>query len=398
MKHLRLALLVVVLPLAVSCATAAETVWLRHTIDATSRGADGVRLADADGDGRLDIVTGWEEGGLIRTYRHPGTAAVTQPWPVVTVGRVASPEDAVFVDVNRDGVLDVVSCCEGNTRSIHLHLAPTDRGRYWDAAAWSTQRLTPADKPQSWMFCLPLNSGDQPALIVGSKGQGASISRLSAELEGPALSNIRLQHLTDAGWIMSLRAVDMDGDGDRDVLFSDRKGPNRGLGWLEQPTDPDGTIWKRHLIGGTAEEVMFLDVADLTGDGVDEVVAATRSAGVIVCRRGGTAGEWSERMIPMPADCGSGKGVSIADVDQDGRTDLVISCEHAEDRHGLFWLSQRSDDIDGPWGFQPISGRAAGVKFDRVEMLDIDGDGDLDVLTCEERDNLGVIWYENPVR
>ena len=29
-------------------------------------------------------------------------------------------------------------------------------------------------------------------------------------------------------------------------------------------------------------------------------------------------------------------------------------------------------------------------------MIDLDGDNDLDVLTCEERHNLGVIWYENP--
>ena len=38
---------------------------------------------------------------------------------------------------------------------------------------------------------------------------------------------------------------------------------------------------------------------------------------------------------------------------------------------------------------------------DRIELLDLDGDGDLDVLTCEERQNkngLGVIWYENPAR
>jgi len=31
-------------------------------------------------------------------------------------------------------------------------------------------------------------------------------------------------------------------------------------------------------------------------------------------------------------------------------------------------------------------------------FADLDGDGAVDVITCEERDNLGVIWYENPSR
>ncbi|MBR9803541.1 hypothetical protein GYB59_18430 [bacterium] len=35
-------------------------------------------------------------------------------------------------------------------------------------------------------------------------------------------------------------------------------------------------------------------------------------------------------------------------------------------------------------------------KYDRIECIDLDGDGDLDVLTCEERRLLGVVWYENP--
>ena len=43
-----------------------------------------------------------------------------------------------------------------------------------------------------------------------------------------------------------------------------------------------------------------------------------------------------------------------------------------------------------------VSGRV-GVKFDLVELVDLDGDGDLDAITCEEVDNLGVFWFENPL-
>ena len=48
--------------------------------------------------------------------------------------------------------------------------------------------------------------------------------------------------------------------------------------------------------------------------------------------------------------------------------------------------------------FHEISGEEEGAKFDLIQTLDLDGDGDLDIVTCEERDNLGVIWYENPTR
>lgn len=101
---------------------------------------------------------------------------------------------------------------------------------------------------------------------------------------------------------------------------------------------------------------------------------------------------WKQEIVSFPTYTETGKSVAIGDIDLDRTQDIVVSCENAfEDRAGVFWMQQR----DSLWISHPGSG-PEGVKFDRVELLDLDGGGDLDILTCEESENLGVIGYENP--
>ncbi len=371
----------------------AEEPWARHTIDDTSRGADGVRLADVNGDGLMDIATGWEEGGVVRAYLHPQRGKEKDPWPMVTSGEVKSPEDAVFADLDGDGAIDVVSSCEGRTRTMYVHWAPED---YLDGPGWKTEPIPATARKQSWMYALPMDIDGKNGidLIVSSKGGGAAVGWLEAPENARDLNAWKLHKLQDAGWIMSLIAADMDGDGDHDVLVSDRRGKKRGIFWLEFPGKeaPHGE-WKRHDIGGSNREIFFISRGDVDQDGQDDIVAMDR--GNVVWYQNRSDG-WKEHVIPLPDGVGSGKSAALADIDGDGRNDIVFSCENAAgERSGMRWLSWENSPTDGSWTSHEIGG-PEGHKYDRVVLHDVDGDGDEDVVCCEERDGLGVFWYENP--
>jgi len=412
MRALFTTLLILLATMAASSLPAADNSdrgapWPLHVIDESSRGADGVRLADVNGDGLPDIATGWEEGGVTRVYLHPGRAGVAKPWPAVTVGPTPSVEDAVLVDLDADGHTDVVTCCEGGTRTMFVHWAPKDSAAYLDPAAWRTEPIVASRKTMAWMFCVPLQVDGRRGidLVAGAKGNGARIGWFEAPENPRRLDQWRWHPVSPASWIMSLRAADVDGDGDLDLLASDRRGELRGCRWLENPGHGERQLqpWRNHFIGGQDREVMFMTVADLDSDGADEVLTAVKGSGPIVFRRAEKADAWTPFSIAMPENLGSGKGVAVGDIDRDGRPDVVLSCEHAGDgRSGVVWLCCDKTPAEQAWTAHEISG-PRGIKFDRLELLDLDADGDLDVLACEEsepaagkRRGLGVFWYENP--
>lgn len=392
-------------------AFAAEAAWLRHTIDSTSQGADGVRISDVNGDHLPDMAAAWEEGGLVRVYLHPGHRQVRQPWPKVTVGKVQSPEDAVLVDLDQDGNWDVVSSCEGKTRTIFFHRAPKISSQYLDASRWRTQAIAVSKKRELWMFALPFPSARQDwiHLIAGSKGFSASISQITAPAHSPSSGQARIQRLYDAGWIMSLRKIDIDADGDYDILASDRKGKKSGVLWLENPAISAPPIqqagkpakesrqWKEHRIGASGEEVMFLDARQNLAANSIEIIVSAKPRQIFHFRaKQSTPLVWQTRQITIEGKVGRAKALRFADINNDNRLDVVASSECASaEEIGVFWFPLTALSLPSIRQIHNISG-AEGTKFDRIETADLDGDGDLDIITCEERDNLGVIWYENP--
>jgi len=378
----------------------ADEPWPRHTIDDSSQGADGVRLADLNGDGLLDIATGWEEGGIARVYQHPGLKQAREKWPAVTVGEVATPEDAVLADLDGDGQLDVISSCEGKTRTMFVHWAPSDSANRFRSDAWRTEAFPAAQKQAQWMFCLPAQFDGRHGidLIIGAKGPQAQISWLQAPEDPRRLDDWKLHKLCDAGWIMSLIRTDIDGDGDPDILASDRRGDEQGCVWLENPGSATAA-WTKHPIGAGDGEVMFLDYGDVDGDSLNDVVVPITPRVIHWHRRlPGDEVAWETIEVPYPEGMGTAKSTAVTDINGDGLADISLSCENAKNKQGVAWLEQRRSGAgEITWSPHDISG-PTGTKFDLLQVYDVDGDGDPDLLTCEERENLGVIWYENPLQ
>lgn len=383
--------------------------WAMHVIDNSLSGADGVRLADVNGDGLPDITTGWEEGNAVRAYIHPGHAAVTTAWPAVTVGQAGSTEDAVFVDLDDDGAVDVVSAGQGS-QTLFVHWAPANPGDYLNPGLWETVKI-PASIGHGWMFTVPMDVDGRNGIDLVSGGEGTAPK--IAWFECPAgnrrnLAAWNMHVMSEVAWTMSLIPYDVDNDGDVDVIVTDRynNAGLQGARWLENPgtgSPLQMSPWPNHFIGAQGKQAMLSVIEDLDRDGLDDLIVPTQGVGGLSFfrRTDRVSNSWKEYPIAKPPDTGAAKGCNVGDIDLDGDPDIVFSfAAAASPLSGMVWLSYANAPTDPVWQDHEISG-PAGEKFDIVALADLDGDGDLDVITTEENEppnsrGLGVIWYENP--
>jgi len=360
----------------------------------------------------MDLVTSWEQGGLTRVYLANRSRSDAPAWKIITAGKSPDAEDAVFFDADGDGDLDIISSAEGTARRVQIHWAPPV-ANYTSESEWRTETLY--SDGSRWMFAVPMDVDRRRSidLIVGGKDEGASIGWLEAPADPHRVSDWKFHRLSDAGWIMSLIVKDMNRDGYPDVLLSDRFGAMAGVRWLENPGPASAALngpWTNHWIGLRNRAPMLIDAADLDGDGVDEIVVPHYLANdfrlsILKRSNSNSADAWVEHPIEYPSIAGRPKAVAIGDIDLDGKRDLVLSCEQASNgKRGILWLRYRDSPFSADWDVFDVSG-PEGIKFDLNLLLDVDADGDLDVINSEENDNardgkagLGVVWYQNPTR
>ena len=376
--------------------------WKMHVIDNTSFGSDGTKIYDVNNDGYEDIVCGWEQGNVARLYLNPQTDSA---WSFIEMP-APDVEDAIMVDLDGDMSMDMVTFSEGTHRRITIHWAPPLKD-YQDTSLWQSQDIPCTIDVTQWMFGQPMNVDQKNGidLIVAGKNDGAIVGWLESPADPRDVAAWKLHKIAPASWVMSVEIVDINHDGQEDVLVSDRNNTTNGVKWFQHPgfTGSDLTLpWTEHLIGMKDRDPMFLDVK-MNSKGLFEIWVPDLHEEIFhFVQLDSLALQWKSEQISFPKESGLiGKSAASGDIDGDGRMDLVTTYDGAKERIGVIWSSFNSQT--GQWQHHDVSG-LLGNKFDFAYLYDMDRDGDLDILTSEENNNsstvagLGVIWYENPLK
>jgi len=338
-------------------------------------GAYCVQPADIDGDGDIDIVTAAHGSNEVAWFENTdgqgtfGTGSI--------VGNMITPVSIFPVDMDGDSDIDILAASNGgdaiywseNTDGLGTFSAPQLVANGLDGA----RTVFAADiNNDGWMDVICASYLDNKiSYFQSSDGQGAFATPMTIASFVAGAS--------------SVVAADINGDGNLDILYTAFDNDqvvwseNTGSGTFNNPPN---------LISNVVDGVVIAVAYDLDGDS-DLDVVATSSEGDVISWFENTdgAGTFGAEQV-ISNTCDRPFDVTAADLDGDGDLDLIAAI-FLEDK--ISWF-ENTDGL-GTFGTEEvITTTASDAIF--VSTADINGDGNVDILSASYGDNT-VEWYEN---
>ena len=350
-----------------------------------------VAAEDIDRDGHAEIITVCENGTIFCI--NWDTGSVEWEWCQDEYEDPAWSSRIYFEDVDSDGKLEVVlavvfwtsvyahyavyTLCldEDGTERISI-LYRGDQGEEWPDNIGMGDLNGDGIRDLVLMFGASRYPDEQPRIVVYD---------ITGD-EPEVLLNFT--HTYTVSGMSRLRVADVDDDDVPEFVCS---------GWSCPVAvfDDDGSlIWDRNILGGTADRnVLF--VKDLDGDGTKAVIAGTAAYGIeselYLYALNATNGEYLWDSPVAFDNCRGVYGCVSGQLDTDPGSEIVVEIGHNDRQQvrlacvdgadgATDWIIGYSWTVNGCWPAGLSQGGACRGRS-AIELADVDGDGDLEIIT-----------------
>lgn len=327
----------------------------------------GVAIADFNGDGQPDVAVPLAYAG-----NPPGRVGVYQHLSMSGKGYAArmdyptstDPYTILAFDVNGDGRPDLLTSDYRSAAITLLLNSAIDPGTF--GAAQSLPALNALH-----VAIADMNGDGLPDLVAAATplllflqdvGAPGTFALPTTLFTNPSGHNYRSSALSD-----------LNGDGTPDIVVADDHGVS-----VLFTTSSTGTptIASTIVVYTNARHGEFpaVAVADVNGDGRDDLVIADPGGGSIAVlqQSGAVAGQFlPAETFGLPA--GAGLSLVVADVNGDAYPDIVSG--------GSAIVAVLLQDATGPGAFPEASTYGAPIAANAIAVADIDGDGLPDIVT-----------------
>ncbi len=367
-----------------------------------STGADNpfsMAIADINSDGKPDLIvanqcTGPDFCGF------PGVLGILLAngdgtfQSAVTYSSGGSSLTAVAVaDLNGDGKPDLVAA-NGGDSSLGVLLGNGD-GTFKPAVTYASGAFDPVA-----VAVADVNGDGKPDLLVTNlcasgcdnifPPQG-SVSVLLGKGDGTFRNAVT--YASGGYFSFSIAVADLNGDGRRDIVVTNWCDSNVNIGNCDHPGlagvllgNGDGTFQPVVVYGAGGEDTRAVAVSDVNGDDIPDLLVA--SCGPYACSDSSPGGAVAvllglgDGTFQPAVTYGSGTyfAISAADVDADGKMDIVVSnwtCAKNEVGCVDVMLGNGDGTFQNAIAFDPQSVNAGP---NAVAVADLNGDGRLDLV------------------
>ena len=341
-----------------------EPPLFREHIVATPSGAMGaIDAGDVDGDGDLDLLA--HANNAPAWHENLGGG---QFGPAIVAGATGfAPSPVRGADLDGDGMVELV-VVDGYTTFVLWNTggafgAPVPLA-FWAGNAWD-------------LHIADLDGDLDLDVLIGDEASPQGVHLV--ENTGGALA---VPVLTNAGGA-AVTAADVNGDGALDLITGALGGAYANT---QDPANP--LSWNFGTEIAPDNECTAVDAADVDGDGTPDVALLcgpwSGDRDLILVHNDGAGGFVDNTLFAAP-DLWA---VAFGDLDGDGDRDLAFSVDDYVGGGVVRWL-ENADGLGRTW--QPHAMPDAGEAGD-LRLVDLDGDGDLDVLSGGRNE---VAWFEN---